>query len=55
MRKTIIFIAVFTTALWLGSSLDKEVLLYECVQQTEGTDADCEECYMKIYGHHSND
>jgi hypothetical protein len=55
MRKSILLAATLTAGLWVGSSLDKEVLLYECVQQTEGTDADCEECYMKIYGHHSND
>jgi len=54
MKKAIIFIAILTAGLWVGSSLDKEVLLYECVQQTEGTDADCEECFYKVYGHHSN-
>jgi hypothetical protein len=54
MRKAILFMAVAAAMLWLGSSLDKEVLLHECVQQTEGTDADCEECYYKVYGHHSN-
>jgi hypothetical protein len=55
MTRPIFFLAIFTAALWVGSSLDKEVLLIECVQQTEGTDADCEECYYKVYGHHSND
>lgn len=55
MKKAIIFLAVFTAGLWLASDFDKEVLLYECVQQTEGTDSDCEECYYKVYGHHSND
>jgi hypothetical protein len=55
MKKAIIFLAVFTAGLWLASDFDKEVLLYECVQQTEGTDSDCEECYYKIYGHYSND
>jgi hypothetical protein len=55
MKKTILFIAVFIAALHLASSFDKEVLLIECVEQTDGTDTDCEECYYKIYGHHSND
>jgi hypothetical protein len=55
MRRAIILAAILTAGLWVGSSLDKEVLLHECVQQTEGTDADCEQCYVKVYGHHSND
>jgi hypothetical protein len=55
MSKLILLAAILTAALWVGSSLDKEVLLHQCVQESEGTDADCEECYYKIYGHHSND
>lgn len=39
----------------LASSIDQEVLLHECVEQTEGTDADCEECYYQVYGHYSNE
>ena len=50
MKKAIIFFAVFTAGLWLGSEIDKEILLHECIQQTDGSDADCEECYYKIYG-----
>ena len=55
MSKLILLAAILTTGLWVGSSLDKEVLLHECVQESEGTDADCEECYVKVYGYHSND
>lgn len=55
MRRLILLVAILTTGLWGGSSLDKEVLLHECVQESEGTDADCEECYVKVYGYHSND
>ena len=55
MKKTILLLAVATAMLWVGSSLDKEALLHDCVQQTEGTDSDCEECYYKVYGHHLND
>jgi hypothetical protein len=55
MSRSIFFVAILTAGLWVGSSLDKEVLLHDCVQQTEGTDADCEQCYVNVYGHHSND
>lgn len=55
MKKTILLIAVAIAMLWLGSSLDKEVMLQDCVSQTDATDTDCEECYVKIYGHNSND
>lgn len=54
MRKAILFMAVAAAMLWLGSSLDKEALLHDCVQQTEGTDADCEQCYYKVYGTYPN-
>ncbi len=54
MRLSIIFVAILTAGLWVGSSLDKEVLLHECVQQSEGTDADCEQCYYKVYGTYPN-
>ena len=50
MKSTIILLAVLTAGLWLGSSFDKEVLLIECVQEKEGTDSDCDECYYKVYG-----
>ena len=50
MRKAIILLAVVTAALWLGSSLDKEVLLHECIQQTDGGDLACDSCYKVIYG-----
>lgn len=36
--------------LCVGSSLDKQVLLHECVQDSDGSDAACEECYTQIYG-----
>ena len=42
--------AVATALLWLGSSLDKEVLLHECVTQTDGSDLACDSCYYVIYG-----
>jgi hypothetical protein len=50
MKKAILFMAVVTAMLWLGSSLDKEVLLHECVQQTDGSDLACDSCYHVIYG-----
>lgn len=50
MRKAIILLAVAAAMLWLGSSLDKEVLLHECVQQTNGSDLECDSCYRVIYG-----
>jgi hypothetical protein len=36
--------------LLIGSSLDKQTQLTECVQNSDGTDAQCEECYKKVYG-----
>jgi len=55
MKRAIIFFVVFIAALHLASEFDKETLLIECVQQTDGSDSDCEECYVKVYGKHSND
>ena len=54
MKQTILFFVVFIAALHLASEFDKEVLLIECVQETQGSDADCEECYVKVYGKPSN-
>lgn len=48
--KIIIAIVIALAAFKVGSDLDKEVLLYECVAETEGTDTDCEQCYEKVYG-----
>jgi hypothetical protein len=42
--------ALMATMLCVGSSLDKQVRLHECVQETDGSDAQCQECYIKIYG-----
>jgi len=39
----------------IGSSLDKQTQLTECVQNSDGTDAECEECYKKVYGEYPND
>jgi hypothetical protein len=50
MRLSIVFVAILTAGLWVGSSLDKEVLLHECVQQTDGSDLECDSCYYVIYG-----
>jgi hypothetical protein len=50
MKRAMLFMAVVTAMLWLGSSLDKEVLLHECVQQTDGSDLECDSCYKAIYG-----
>ena len=50
--KKIIFTAVFALGIWTASELDKEMLLQECVDNTEGTDTDCEQCYFKVYGKH---
>lgn len=55
MKKAVIFLVVFIASLFLASEFDKEVLLIECVQETQGSDADCEECYVKVYGKPSND
>lgn len=49
MRK-IIIIALLCAGLYMASNTDKERLLVECVEGTEGTDADCERCYYEIYG-----
>lgn len=53
--KKAITILVIIGAFYFASEFDKEVRLIECAQETEGTDAECEECYLKVYGHHSND
>lgn len=50
MKKAITLLAVAAAMLWLGSSLDKEVLLHECAQQTDGSDLACDSCYYIIYG-----
>lgn len=55
MKRAILFFVVFIAALHLASEFDKETLLIECVQETDGSDMACEECYVKIYGKHSND
>lgn len=48
--KKVITIAMLALGIWVASELDKQVLLQECVDTTEGTDTDCEECYFKVYG-----
>lgn len=53
--KKLIFTAVFAVGIWAASELDKQILLQECVDNSEGTDTDCEECYVKVYGEHSTD
>jgi hypothetical protein len=50
MKKTFSIIAVFIAALWLASDVDKDMLLHECVQQTDGSDLECDSCYYIIYG-----
>lgn len=48
--KKVIFSALFIAALWWASEFDKEVLLHECIEQTDGSDLECDSCYYKIYG-----
>ena len=50
MNTKLTFIAVFIAALWLASSIDKDMLLHDCVTQTDGSDAACDSCYHLIYG-----
>jgi hypothetical protein len=48
--KKVILLAILCVGIWAASEFDKEILLQECIDNTEGTDADCEECYFKVYG-----
>lgn len=48
--KKVIFAIVFIGALWYASEFDKEVMLLECVQHTDGSDSECDSCYKLIYG-----
>jgi len=52
---TILWVLLIVAGLYIGSSLDKEVLLHECVQECDGSDAECEECYFQVYGEYPND
>jgi hypothetical protein len=53
---TAILLGVFALALVVSSELFKsnQQRLIECVQGTEGTDADCEQCYFEVYGEYPN-
>ncbi len=42
-------------AIFIASACDKETLLLECVQDSGGTDSDCRECYIKVYGNEPSD
>lgn len=48
--KKVILTALFILGIWIASEIDKQMLLKECVKRTEGTDTDCEQCYLKVYG-----
>ena len=50
MKTKLTLIAVFIAALWLASSIDKDMLLHDCVTQTDGSDMACDSCYHLIYG-----
>lgn len=51
-----ILLGIFALALIVSSELFKsnQQRLIECVQSTEGTDTDCEQCYYEIYGEYPN-
>lgn len=49
------FCVLLCVGLYIGSSLDKETLLIECVENSDGTDTDCRECYIKVYGQAPSD
>lgn len=55
LQLTVLTLAGIWAGLMLGSSLDNETRLIECVQETEGTDTDCDQCYYEIYGEYPND
>jgi hypothetical protein len=50
MKTKLTLIAVFIAALWLASSIDNDMLLHDCVMQTDGSDTACDSCYQVIYG-----
>ena len=54
MKTKLIITAVFIAALWLASSIDKDMLLHDCVTQTDGSDMACDSCYHLIYGTYPN-
>jgi hypothetical protein len=54
MRKAFNITAVFIAALWLASSIDNDMLLHDCVTQTDGSDMACDSCYRVIYGTYPN-
>jgi hypothetical protein len=48
--KKIALIAIAVAGIHYASQIDKERLLIECVEGTEGSDTDCEQCYYEVYG-----
>jgi len=54
MKTKLTLIAVLIAALWLGSSIDNDMLLHDCVMQTDGSDTACDSCYHVIYGTYPN-
>lgn len=55
MGKNIILIAGIFAAFYIASECDKETRLLECVQNSDGTDTDCRECYIMVYGEEPSD
>lgn len=50
MKKKILFILIIAAAMYLASSTDKELLMRDCIDWKGGSDQDCKECYLEIYG-----
>ena len=57
MSKQTFFLLGLWAVMVCGASLYMEVKeqqLFECVQNTDGTDTDCEQCYYEVHGYYPN-